>query len=137
MENRRSLNTVLSDTSKAEILARSRSTFFQHFEPLVEDCCMRMDFEFGVQLGKNREKFTNDQYVKLLEYLRSIRRNLKQDYLHQINALFDDFYRPSGQHGSTHKPGSTATTLADNELVKENHAINQIVRQCEHLFLKN
>ncbi|MDO9168435.1 MAG: hypothetical protein Q7U18_04970 [Methylobacter sp.] len=58
------------------ILSKIKLIFFQHFEQAVDDCCMRIDVEFGLQLGKNREKMNKERYIKLLEYLRSVRRDI-------------------------------------------------------------
>lgn len=134
MGNRAQINSGLSQVDKTEILGKVKSIFFQHFEQSVDDCCMRLDLEFGLQLGKNREKISKDQYIKLLEYLRSVRNEIKQNYLFKVKDVFDGSYQNTANSQSGQLDFSKISLIINDDVVKENHAITQIIRQCEHLF---
>jgi len=131
MDNSQQLDSALTKANKADNLGKIKPVFFQYFEPAVNDCCMRIELEFGVQLGKNREKFSKDQYIKLLEYLRSVRKDLKQNYLLNVNALFGD---SRAENDRNKQPDFAKVALLSHDVVKENHAITQIIRQCEQSF---
>lgn len=133
MDNRHQIHSGLVKANKAAILGKIKSVFVQHFEQAVDDCCMRIDLEFGMQLGKNREKMSKDQYIKLLEYLRSVRRDIKQNYLLKVNDFFDDSYQKTANNPDGQLDLSKAALISD-EAVKENHAVTLIIRQCERLF---
>ncbi|MGZ4953673.1 MAG: hypothetical protein ACXV8Q_01055, partial [Methylobacter sp.] len=114
-------------------LSQIKAFFFQHFEQSVDDCCLRIDVEFGLQLNKNREKTNKDQYFKLLEYLRSVRKNISQNYLLKVNEVFDGGYQnPANNRGE--QLDFSKVSLASEDARKENHAITVIISQCEHLF---
>ncbi|MCK9396840.1 MAG: DUF1631 domain-containing protein [Methylobacter sp.] len=129
MDDRPQINSA----DRTEIFGVVKPVFFQYFEQTVDDCCMRIDLEFGLQLGKNREKTSQDQYIKLLEYLRSVRKAIKQNYLSGVNDAFDDGYQEAVNNRSGQLDFSKISLIGD-DAVKENHAITQIIRQCEHLF---
>ncbi len=131
ISNRQQISSGLDKVDKIEILSKIRPIFFQHFEQAVDDCCMRIDLEFGLQLGKQRERLGKDQYIKLLEYVRSVRREIKQNYLAKVHRLFDDQQTMNSQGGELNL---FKASLIGDEAVKENHAINLIIRQCERLF---
>ncbi|TAN65923.1 MAG: DUF1631 family protein [Methylobacter sp.] len=131
MDNRQQINPGLSKTNRAEILGKVKPVFFQHFEQLVDDCCMRVDLEFGLQLGKNREKITKDQYIKLLEYLHSVRREIKQNYLLKVSDIFDENYQKTANNRNEQVDFSKVS-LTSNDEVKENRLIALIIRDCEH-----
>lgn len=133
MNNRQQINSALTKANKADNLSRIKPVFFQYFEPLIDDCCRRIDVEFGLQLGKNREKLSKDQYIKLLDYVRSARTDIEQSYLRAINGIFDD---TSGEIANARNGqlDFSKVSLLNNDVVKENHVIAQIIRQCEHLF---
>ncbi|MDI1230165.1 MAG: DUF1631 family protein [Methylobacter sp.] len=131
MGNRQQLNSGLDKVKNTTILRKIKLIFFQHFEQAVDDCCMRIDVEFGLQLGKNREKMNKEQYIKLLEYLRSVRRDIKQDYLLKVNEFFDDSDRKAVKN---QKVDFSNVLLISGDAVKEGYAVTAIIRQCEHLF---
>ncbi|MGZ8137537.1 MAG: DUF1631 family protein, partial [Methylococcaceae bacterium] len=133
MGNRTQIKSGLSQVNKTEILGKVKLIFFQHFEQSVDDCCMRIDLEFGLHLGKNREKISKYQYIKLLEYLRSVRNEIKQNYLFKVKDVFDGSYQntTNNQNGQL---DFSKVSLINDDAVRENHAITQIIRQCEHLF---
>jgi len=133
MDNEQHINSGLGKSNKARVFANIKPVFFRHFEQAVDDCCIRIDLEFGLQLGKNREKISKDQYIKLLEYLRSVRKEIKQNYLCKVNDIFDG----SDQKTANNQSGQldfSKVSLISEDVVKESHAIMQIVRQCEHLY---
>ena len=124
MEHRQQMHSSLN---------RIKAVFFQHFEQSVDDCCMRIDVEFGLQLNKNREKTNKDQNIKLLEYLRSVRKNISQNYLLKVNEAFDGGYQnPANKR--MEQLDFSKVSLASEDARKENHAITVIISQCEHLF---
>jgi len=129
--NRQQIGSGLDKVDKIEILSKIRPIFFQHFEQIVDDCCMRIDLEFGLQLGKHRERLSKEQYIKLLEYVRSARREIKQNYLAKVHRLFDEQQTINSQGTELNL---FKASLTGDEAVKENHAINLIIRQCERLF---
>lgn len=106
------------------------SLFLQHFEQVLDDCCMRIDLEFGLQLGRKRENLSKDQYHNLREYLHSIRHDIKQDYLAKVT---DNFADTTAKVAIDHSDLSTISLISENA-VEENSAIATIIRQCEHLF---
>jgi rhodanese-related sulfurtransferase len=112
-----------------------KSIFFQHFEQAVEDCCRQIEFEFGYQLGKDREKLSNDEYIKLLEYLRSTRKDIKQNYLAEVNGIFDAYDRKTA-NSQPEQLDFSKVSLMSHDMVRENHEISMITRQCERLFYR-
>ncbi len=133
MDHRQQINPALTKANKTENLSKIKPVFFQYFEPLVDNCCRRIDVEFGLQLGKNREKLSKDQYIKLLEYLRSVRTNIEQSYLLAINDIFYESFQKTANDRNKQLDFSKISLL-NNDEVKENHVVTQIIRQCEHLF---
>jgi hypothetical protein len=133
MDNRQQINSDSNKVSRAEILGKIKPIFFQHFEQAVDACCMRIDLEFGLQLGKNRERLTKDQYIKLLEYLHSVRKEIKQNYLFKVNEFFDGSY-PETANDRNGQLDFSKVALLSEDTVKENHVITQIIRQCEHSY---
>ncbi|MGZ5075768.1 MAG: DUF1631 family protein [Methylobacter sp.] len=114
-------------------LSQIKAVFLQHFEQSVDHCCRRIDVEFGLQLNKNREKTNNEQYIKLLEYLRSVRNNIGRNYLSKVSENFDSACR-NAANGRNEQVGFSNLSLVGDEARKENHAITLIIRQCEQLF---
>ncbi len=133
MNKRQPINSGMSQANKAERLSKIKPVFFQYFEQTVDDCCMRIDLEFGLQFGKNREKISKDQYIKLLEYLRSVRRDIKHNYLFKVNDTFDGSHQKIADARSGQLDFSKVS-LISSDAIKENHVIAQIIRQCEHSF---
>jgi rhodanese-related sulfurtransferase len=122
-----------ADRSGNDYMRAFKPVFFRYFENLVNDCCTRIDFEFGLQLGKDREKMSKEQYLKLLEYLRSVRNDIERNYLVKVNDIFDG----SSQAVATNQAGQvdfSKVALISDDAAKENQAIARIIRQCEHLF---
>lgn len=130
MDDQQHINSELETAHRVRLLGRIKAAFLQHFEPTVNDCCMRVDVEFGLQLGKNRERMSKESYMKLLDYLRSARNDIERDYVSRVNALFD----ASQQKIGNGQPDFSRIALVSDDAVKENHAISRIIRQCEHLF---
>lgn len=118
-----------ADHSAIDSNSTVKSIFFQHFEQSVDDCCRQIEIEFGFQLGKNREKISKDQYIKLLEYLRSVRNDIKRNYVAKVNDIFDGH----SQKTATKLDLSEAGLMSD-DTIKENQVITMTIRQCEHLF---
>ncbi len=120
-------------TDKADLLAPFKSVFFQYFEQLVDGCCMRIDLEFGMHYGKEREQINKEHYKNLLEYLRSARVDLKRSYLSKIIGSFDlsDRKRDSQSPDNVNRP---AVALASDDLVRENYISTLIIRQCEQMY---
>jgi rhodanese-related sulfurtransferase len=122
-----------TDHSASATRSHLKSVFFQHFEQSVDDCCRQIEIEFGFQLGRNREKMSKDQYIKLLEYLRSVREDIKQHYLTKVNDIFNESYQKTASD-QTEQLDFSEISLMSGDAVEENHAITTIIRQCEHLF---
>lgn len=132
IDNSQRISSGLGNMNKVETLNKIKPVFFQYFEQMVDECCMRIDIEFGLQLGKNREKISKVQYTKLLEYLRSIRKDIKQNYLLKINDIFDKNYQLANNQSAG--LDFSKISLVSEDAVKENHAITRIIRQCESSF---
>ncbi|MGZ5053716.1 MAG: DUF1631 family protein [Methylobacter sp.] len=133
MNNRQEINSGLTEANGAEILSKLKAFFFPQFKQSVDDCCRRIDLEFGLQLGKNREKITKEQYIKSLEYLRKVRDDIEQNYLFKVNESFNE----SCQNVADSQKGQldfSKVALVSEEAVKENHVIALIIRQCGHAF---
>jgi len=109
------------------------SIFFKHFEQSVDDCCRQIEIEFGFQLGADRGKMSTEKYIKLLKYLRSIQKDIKQNYLIKVRGIFDN---DSLQAVNIQKKPIDIfnATLMSDDAVKENHELDLIIRKCEHLF---
>ncbi len=133
MDNRQHINSDLSKSNKAEALSKIKAVFFQYFEQSVDDCCMHIDLEFGLQLSKSREKTSKDQYIKLLEYLRSVRKDIRQNYLSKVNEIFDGSYQKTANK-QREQLDFSKVSLVNDDTVRENHAVTMIIRQCEQSF---
>lgn len=133
MDNEQHINSGVGKSNKIRVFANLKPVFFQRLEQALDDCCMRIDHEFGLQLGKNREKITKLQYIKLLEYLRSVRKDIKQNYLCKVNELFDGSLQKTGINQIGQLDFSKVSLISE-DVTKENHAITKIIRQCEHSF---
>jgi len=127
------INKVGSSYKHAETLAKVQSGFVHYFEQLVDDCCMRLDLEFGLQLAKGPEKTWKEQHKKMLEYLRAMRKDLKQNYLLKVNDVFNN---SSGKMLSNRSDdiNLSGVCLANDELIEEGYTIVMIIRNCEHRF---
>ncbi|MGZ5628563.1 MAG: DUF1631 family protein [Methylobacter sp.] len=135
MNNRQQTNLGSDESNRAELLDKLKAVFFQHFKQLVDDCCRRIDLEFGLQLGKKREKITKEQYIKSLEYLRSVRDDIEQNYLSKVNESFNGGYQQA-VNSQREQLDFTKVALVSDDAVKENHAITSIIRQSEQAFQK-
>ncbi|MFA5983536.1 MAG: DUF1631 family protein [Methylococcaceae bacterium] len=116
-----------TDASRADFLSALSKAFLQSLEPLIEDCCQRIDSEFAMQISKNKAKPEKAQYSKLLLYLRTIRLDIKQNYLSQLTVTF------APKTKSVLNPlNLAAISLADDERLAEEYAINSLTRQTEN-----
>ncbi|MGZ5043906.1 MAG: DUF1631 family protein [Methylobacter sp.] len=135
MNNRQQTNLGSDESNRAELLDKLKAVFFQHFKQSVDDCCRQIDLEFGLQLGKKREKITKEQYIKSLEYLRSVRDDIEQNYLSKVNESFNGGYQQA-VNSQREQLDFTKVALVSDDAVKENHAITSIIRQSEQAFQK-
>ncbi|HEY8159169.1 MAG TPA: DUF1631 family protein [Methylobacter sp.] len=135
MNNRQQTKLGSDESNRAELLDKLKAIFFQHFKQSVDDCCRRIDLEFGLQLGKKREKITKEQYIKSLEYLRSVRDDIEQNYLSKVNESFNGSYQQA-VNSQREQLDFTKVALVSDDAVKENHAITSIIRQSGQAFQK-
>jgi len=133
MNSQPQTNRGSSSRKHDEILTKLQSAFVHYFEQLVDDCCMRVDLEFGLQLAKDREKNGKEQHKKMLEYLRQMRKDLKQSYLLKVGEGFDNKSRKTEQTRGE-DINLSGVSLANDELVEEEYAVAMIIRNCEHRF---
>lgn len=119
-----------STSNDAEILAKFKSAFYHYIEPLVDDCCMRIDFEFGLQSGKDREKA---DYRKQLEHVQAVRRKIKQNYLLKVGDAFH-FSPQKTVKNPDQEINMASASLASDAIVEESHAVASIIRDCERSF---
>lgn len=110
-----------------------KQVFFQHFEPSVDDCCWQIEMEFGFQLGENCNKLNNERYVALLKYLRSIRSDIKQNYLLKVNDLFDIKYDKDIDGFGEQPVFSGISLISDNEM-EEDSVVTAIISRCNQIF---
>jgi hypothetical protein len=130
MDNEQQINSGFGQSNNNQVLINLKPIFFEQFEQMVEGCCVRIDIEFGRQFGKKRENMEREKYIRLVEYLRSVRKDIKQNYLSRINDLFDSY----AQKNANNQGGQldfSKISLVSGDAVKENHAITQIIRRCE------
>ncbi|MDD5114346.1 MAG: DUF1631 family protein [Methylobacter sp.] len=116
-------------------IGKIKTIFLQYFATYLDDCMTRLDFEFGLQLGKERDRLSKEQYIKLTDYLHTAQTGIREQYLFKISAAFDEMQ----QQTPTKKAEQiqwNAAKLLDDEFVKEDYAVSQIIRNCEHRFLE-
>lgn len=111
-----------------------KTTFLQYIAAYLDGCTARISFEFGLQLGKERDRLTNDQYKKLTDYLRAAMPDVRQQYLQRIELAFDELQQQAKSQSSNPVQWYSAKLL-DDEFVKEDYAVSQIIRHCDHNFL--
>ena len=130
MNIRQQIGMGSSASNNVEVLARFKSAFYHYFEQLVDDCCMRIDLEFGLQSNKDREKAN---YKEHLEHIHSVRRKIKQNYLLKVGEAFHVSHRKT-LNNPDQKINVATASLANDALVEENHAVATIIQGCEHAF---
>lgn len=109
--------------------------FLQYLAAYLEGCGTRIDFEFGWQLGKERDRLSKEQYKKLIDYLRVVQLDIREHYLQEISVAFDELTQQTPSHLPKQNLLDSAK-LQDDDFVKEDYVINQIIRKCEHNFLE-
>ncbi|MDO9163211.1 MAG: DUF1631 family protein [Methylococcaceae bacterium] len=112
-----------------------KAAFLQYFATYLDGCSTRLDFEFGLQLGKERDKLSKDQYKKITDYLRGAQQDIRQQYLQKISVAFDELQQQTLSK-TTSQVQWSAAKLLDDEFVKEDYAVSQIIRNCEHIFIE-
>ncbi|MGZ5049465.1 MAG: DUF1631 family protein [Methylobacter sp.] len=134
MNDRRQIGSGPEESTKFGILDKIRPVFLPLFEHIVDDFCLRLDVEFGLQLGRMGDKLAKDQYIKQLEYVRSTRREIKQNYLARIESFFDEQCIGNNRHEGG---DFSKASLVGEDARKENHALTLMIRQCERLFFED
>ncbi|WP_020563189.1 DUF1631 family protein [Methylosarcina fibrata] len=109
-----------------------KTVFFHYFEQLVDNCCLRIEPEFSMHLSRGRETLSKEYHKNAQEYLRSIRFEIKANYLLKINGVFDQ------APGKKEKPLEQrihleSTSLVSDDHVQENYTANLIIRECEKI----
>ncbi len=77
-----------------------------------------------------------EQYINLLKYLRSMREDIKKNYLIKIHDIFHESSQNTSNNQSR-QSNLTEVSLMSDDAVKENHVIDLIIRQCEHIFYED
>ncbi|MDD2801385.1 MAG: hypothetical protein PHE96_08010, partial [Methylococcales bacterium] len=62
-------------------IGKIKTIFLQYFATYLDDCMTRLDFEFGLQLGKERDRLSKEQYIKLTDYLHTAQTGIREQYL--------------------------------------------------------
>lgn len=107
-----------------------KTVFFHYFEQLVDNCCLRIEPEFSIHWGRERESTSKEYHKNVLEYLRSVRFEIKTNYLRKINDAFDT--APGKKENPvTQKINLASTSFISDDHVKEDYASNLIIRECE------
>lgn len=109
-----------------------KTVFFHYFEQLVDNCCLRIEPEFSMHLSRGRETLSKEYHKNAQEYLRSIRFEIKANYLLKINGVFDQ------APGKKEKPLEQrihleSTSLVSDDHVQEDYTANLIIRECEKI----
>lgn len=116
------------------VLDELKTVFCDCFEGLVDDCCYRLEIDFGIQLGQKRTQIDKDAYSHLLQSLKQQKPDIKKAYLQQVLALFEStqvvFQAPE-------KINILNAQLAKDESVEEDFILKKIVRNTNHLFLED
>jgi len=116
-------------------IGKIKTLFLQYFATYLDDCMARLEFEFGLQLGKERDRLSKEQYKKLTDYLHTAKKIISEQYLLKISAAFDELQQQTPTK-KTEQIQWNAAKLLDDEFVKEDYAVNQIIRSCENQFLE-
>jgi hypothetical protein len=116
-------------------IGKIKTLFLQYFATYLDDCMARLEFEFGLQLGKERDRLSKEQYKKLTDYLHTAKKIISEQYLLKISAAFDELQQQTPTK-KTEQIQWNAAKLLDDEFVKEDYAVSQIIRHCEHQFLE-
>ncbi|MGZ8188060.1 MAG: DUF1631 family protein [Methylosarcina sp.] len=130
MNNFQPLPPVPIKTNTPGFIEPFKSVFFHYFEQLVDNCCMRIEPEFSINLGRDRETTSKEYNKNLLEYLRSVRFEIKTHYLLTLNESFDLAFTKKEKQ-LAQKTHLTPTSLANDDYVKEDYASTLIIRECE------
>lgn len=116
-------------------IGKIKTLFLQYFSTYLDDCMARLEFEFGLQLGKERDRLSKEQYKKLTDYLHTAKKIISEQYLLKISAAFDELQQQTPTK-KTEQIQWNAAKLLDDEFVKEDYAVSQIIRSCENQFLE-
>lgn len=116
-------------------IGKIKTLFLQYFATYLDDCMARLEFEFGLQLGKERDRLSKEQYKKLTDYLHTAKKIISEQYLLKISAAFDELQQQTPTK-KTEQIQWNAAKLLDDEFVKEDYAVSQIIRSCENQFLE-
>ncbi|MDP3331454.1 MAG: DUF1631 family protein [Methylococcaceae bacterium] len=116
-------------------IGKIKTLFLQYFATYLDDCMARLEFEFGLQLGKERDRLSKEQYKKLTDYLHTVKKIISEQYLLKISTAFDELQQQSPTK-KTEQIQWNAAKLLDDEFVKEDYAVSQIIRSCENQFLE-
>jgi len=116
-------------------IGKIKTIFLQYFATYLDDCMARLEFEFGLQLGKERDRLSKEQYKKLTDYLHTAKKIISEQYLLKISAVFDELQQQTPTK-KTEQIQWNAAKLLDDEFVKEDYAVSQIIRSCENQFLE-
>lgn len=116
-------------------IGKIKTLFLQYFATYLDDCMARLEFEFGLQLGRERDRLSKEQYKKLIDYLHTTKKIISEQYLLKISAAFDELQQQTPTK-KTEQIQWNAAKLLDDEFVKEDYAVSQIIRSCENQFLE-
>jgi len=116
-------------------IGKIKTLFLQYFSTYLDDCMARLEFEFGLQLGKERDRLSKEQYKKLTDYLHTAKKIISEQYFLKISAAFDELQQQTPTK-KTEQIQWNAAKLLDDEFVKEDYAVSQIIRSCENQFLE-
>lgn len=116
-------------------IGKIKTLFLQYFATYLDDCMARLEFEFGLQLGRERDRLSKEQYKKLTDYLHTAKKIISEQYLLKISVAFDELLQQTPTK-KTEQIQWNAAKLLDDEFVKEDYAVSQIIRSCENQFLE-
>lgn len=112
-------------------LENMSNVFCDYFEHLLDDCCGRLDIEFGIQLGSKREKINKQAYTRLLKSLQNNKTTIKADYLKGVKALF---FPNKTQQQQARSFNISAASLVAEDSVKEDYAITMMTKTANNLY---
>ena len=116
-------------------LVELKDVFCDYFEGLVDDCCYRLEIDFGIHLGQKRAHIEKQAYIDLLQSLKQQKPGIKKSYLQAVSDLFD------GGNVAGQAPKITqivnAQLVEKDASIEEEYILNSIVRKTGHLYLED
>ena len=116
------------------VLDELKDVFCDCFEALVDDCCYRLEIDFGIQLGSKRTQLEKQTYSDLLQSIKQQKKSIQKAYLQEVSALFESTNSISQ---TPEEINLLEAQLAQDASVEEDFILKKIVRNSKHLFMED